>query len=360
MRNRKYFAVLLYCALVTFAFKVVHKPKPYLFSEIKYLPKMPISKENPVTIEGAELGRFLFYDTILSQDYSFSCASCHQQKFAFSDAPNQFSKGINGELLTRNTMPLFNLAWYPSFFWDGRSSTIENQVFLPVRAHNEMNLEWSIAEKRVRKSNFYKPLFKKAFGLVRIDSILIANAIAQFERTLISTNSKFDRVLRGEAYLTADEYEGYGLINDQTKGNCLHCHTTDGNGLGTTLKFSNNGLDYYENLNEVKDKGLGGVTQNDSDIGLFKIPSLRNVALTGPYMHDGRFNTLQDVLDFYSSGVQLSPNLDSKMDFPHQGVSLLTDDEKDKIISFLRTLTDSVFISNSEFSNPFDKEDSQK
>ena len=326
--NRLPLLIIIISVVTFFGFKELYHPTPYPFKEIKYFPKMPVSEFNPVTLEGAELGRYLFYDTILSKDYSFSCASCHQQKYAFSDSPNQFSKGINGELLERNTMPLFNLAWYPSLFWDGRAATIENQVFFPVKAHNEMGLDWGTAEKRIKDSKFYQPLFKKSFGKSTIDSVLIAYAIGQFERTLISSDSKFDKILRGEAYLSEDEYAGYGLINDQTKGDCLHCHVTDGNGLGTTLKFSNNGIDDYNSISDYKDKGLGAITRNDKDIGLFKIPSLRNIGVTGPYMHDGRFNTLQEVLDFYSDGVNLSPNVDSKMGLAHQGGTHLTNDEK--------------------------------
>jgi cytochrome c peroxidase len=353
MNNKQVFIVFFIGSFCFLGFKYVFNPTPYHFENIRYFPEMPTSKINPVTTEGVELGRFLFYDTILSENYTFSCGSCHKQEFAFSDSPNQFSKGINGELLDRNTMPLYNLAWYPSLFWDGRAASIENQVFFPVRAHKEMNLNWSIAEKRIQKSRFYKPLFKKAFGDSKIDSIRIALAIAQFERTLISSNSKFDQVLRGEKYLTDEEYEGYGLINDQTKGDCLHCHTTDGNGLGTILKFSNNGLDDYKTANDYLDKGLATNTKNPKDVGLFKIPSLRNIGITAPYMHDGRFKTLNEVLDFYSEGVNQSYNIDSKMEFAHQGGAKLTSDQKEKIISFLLTLTDSVFITNPEFSNPF-------
>jgi cytochrome c peroxidase len=344
---------LLFLFLLILGFIYPKKTTPYPFLEISYFPEMPKSVVNPVTIEGALLGKYLFYDTILSQDHSISCASCHQQKYAFSDSPNQFSTGTLNNKLDRNTMPLFNLSWYPSMFWDGREASIESQVFIPVRSHNEMGLNWSMAENRINKSKFYKPMFRNAFGNRKIDSTLIAFAIAQFERTLISNNSKFDQVLRGEKLLSKDEYEGFGLINDQTKGDCLHCHSTDGNGLGTMLTFSNNGLDRYNSISDYTDLGRAKVTYNESDVGKFKIPSLRNVAISGPYMHDGRFNTLKEVLDFYSEGVNNSYNVDSKMTFAHQGGAQLTEKEKDKIISFLLTLTDSIFITNPEFQNPY-------
>ncbi len=327
---------------------------PYKYPKLLHFPKMPTT-DNAPTLAGVALGRWLFYDSILSQDHSISCASCHQQAYAFSDAPNRFSKGINGQLGTRNTMPLFNLAWYPSFFWDGKANSLETQVFHPVSAHNEMNLAWDIAVERIQNSSFYAPKFKAAFGTTVIDSVLIAKAIAQFERTLISHNSKYDKVLRGEAYFTPDEYEGFILINDQTKGDCLHCHTTDANALGTTTKFSNNGLDAYYQAKDYKDKGLGAITRKTTDIGRFKIPSLRNLLLTAPYMHDGRFCSLEEVLDFYSEQINLSYNIDSKMGFAHQGGVQLSEEEKSKIIQFLYTLTDSVFIANTAFGNPFEE-----
>jgi len=348
--------IVVLTTVLAIGFKVDDQPTPYQFPELKYFPEMPVSEENPVTVEGVEVGRYLFYDPILSLDNTISCASCHKQKVAFSDAPNSFSKGISGDLMSRNTMSLFNLAWYPAFFWDGKAVSIEEQVFHSVRAHNEMNLNWIIAVDRIKQSEFYRPKFTAAFGDVEIDSMLIAKAIAQFEQTLISNNSKYDKVIKGETILTKEEYEGFVLINDQTKGDCLHCHTTDADALGTTRKFSNNGLDAVFNPNDYRDKGKGGVTGESTDYGLFKIPSLRNIAVTAPYMHDGRFETLKEVLDFYSEGVNNSYNIDSKMGFAHQGGARLTKDEKEKIIAFLKTLTDSIFLTNPAYSNPFMKE----
>lgn len=326
---------------------------PYLFPTLKFFPEMPVSVDNPVTVEGAELGRYLFYDPILSADSTFSCASCHRQEVAFSDSPNQFSLGIDGSFTSRHSMPLFNLAWYPMLFWDGRSTSIEDQVFHPLQTENEMNLDWTAATLRIKNSEFYQPIFKSVFGEIEIDSLLIAKAIAQFERTLISNNSRYDKVLRGESYFNAEEYDGFLLMNDQTKGNCLHCHTTDGDALGTTARFSNNGLDHVFNPNDYTDKGKGNITGSTTDMGLFKIPSLRNIAVTAPYMHDGRFETLEDVLDFYSAGINNCVNIDSKIGFAHRGGAQLTTNEKDKIITFLNTLTDSAFLTNQQFSNPF-------
>lgn len=314
---------------------------------------MPLPATNPVTVEGVALGRFLFYDPILSRDSNLSCAGCHRQEAAFSDGPNIFSKGADNTLLSRNTLPLFNLAWYPVLFWDGKAVSIEEQVFHPVRAHNEMNLKWDIATERINKSRFYRSAFKVAFGNRPIDSSLIAKAIAQFERTLLSYRSKYDRVIAGKDYFTKEEFEGFELMNDMTRGDCLHCHSTDENPLGTTLGFSNNGLDTITNPVDYKDKGRGAITGKAYDNGKFKIPSLRNAALTAPYMHDGRFATLEEVLDFYSEGVKPSANIDSKMEFAHQNGAHLSAEEKRKMMAFLLTLTDSAFVSDPAFSNPF-------
>lgn len=354
MRRVGFILVLLSLLILSFSSKFTLTP--YKFPEPKFFPKMPVAANNPVTVEGANLGKYLFYDPILSSDNTMSCSSCHNQKAAFSDSPNSFSKGRNGAMMKRNTMALFNLAWYPAFFWDGRASSIEEQVFHPVREYNEMNLDWKIAAKRLEQNKFYKKQFKEIFGSSKIDSVQISNAIAQFLRTLISYQSKYDQVIEGKTLFTKDEYEGFNLVNDQTKGDCIHCHITDGDALGTTLVFSNNGLDAVANANDYKDKGRGSVTGKTTDNGKFIVPPLRNLAFTAPYMHDGRFKTLEEVINFYSEGLQKSANIDSKMEFVHQGGAKLTSEDKRKIIAFLLTLSDSSFISNPEFSNPFDKQ----
>jgi cytochrome c peroxidase len=314
---------------------------------------MPVAENNPVTIQGAELGRYLFYDPILSVDSTFSCSSCHKQQYAFSDSPRPFSRGIKGHAMSRNTPALYNLAWYPSYFWDGRANSIEEQVFHPVREYNEMNLDWSSAAQRLARNPFYKTQFKNAFDCDQIDSTHIAKAIAQFMRTLVSYQSKYDAVLSGAASFTTDEYDGFVLVNDQTKGDCIHCHATDGAVLGTSLIFSNNGLDATHNPLNLNDIGRAKVTNRKEDIGKFKVPSLRNLAFTSPYMHDGRFKTLEEVIDFYSEGVKNSATLDARMQYAHRGGVKLSAEEKVKIKAFLLTLSDSTFITNPEFSNPF-------
>lgn len=345
--------ILILIVFTIVSFRNSGSDEPYKFPELAFFPAMPMSESNPVTVAGVDLGRHLFYDPILSRDSNLACASCHNQSVAFSDGPNQFSTGFQGQLMTRNTMPLFNLAWYPSLFWDGRGGTIEEQVFHPVRTTSEMNLQWDIAVDRIRKNRFYTTKFKAAFGNRIIDSVLIAKAIAQFERTLISANSKYDSVLQQKAYFSSAELKGFELATDMSMGDCLHCHTVDSDPMGTTLGFSNNGLDDIQNPNNYKDKGVGAITGNIKDNGKFRIPSLRNIALTAPYMHDGRFTTLKEVLDFYSEGVHSSANVDSKMGMAYKGGVHLTEDEKYFIITFLSTLTDSVFVKEPAFGNPF-------
>ena len=320
--------------------------------ELTGFPPLP-QTDNPPTVKGVTLGRYLFYDPILSRDSSMSCGSCHRQEAAFSDASVRFSRGIDDQRQSRNTPALFNLSWYEDLFWDGRSGSLEDQVFVPVRAHNEMNLQWKLAENRIARSEFYRGLFRDAFGEMAIDSNLIARAIAQFERTLISANSKYDRVLRGEEYFTPDEYQGFILVNEQDQGNCLQCHPTDGHALATTGGFSDNGIQPALTPGDYADQGRGAVTDDPRDAGKFRIPSLRNLAFTAPYMHDGRLATLEDVLEFYSHDVQDSYNLDSKMGpTRHHGVQL-TDEQKQQVLAFLATLNDTSFTTNPGFSNPF-------
>lgn len=340
-----YWGIILITLFSFNLFQDIFKEQP------KFFPRPYKTENNPANL-GVNLGRHLFYDPILSIDSSISCASCHRQSNAFSDN-SRFSKGINNNLTSRNSMPLFNLAWYPKMFWDGRANSIEEQIFHPIRHPKEMGLNWLEAEKRISSSPFYVEKFKKAFGNQKIDSFLIARSIAQFERILVSSNSKYDRVLRGQAYFNDKELAGFNHLNDQTKGNCLHCHTTDGNALGTTGKFSNNGLDTASSYTSFTDKGLGGNNNKLSDIGKFKIPSLRNLIYTAPYMHDGRFNTLDEVLDFYSEGINQSITVDSKIANAHKGGQHLTDKEKQEIIAFLKTLSDDSFVKNKRFSNPF-------
>lgn len=313
---------------------------------------MPILPANPVTVEGASIGRYLFYDPILSSDSSISCSSCHNQKTAFSNS-TAFSVGVNGGKTDRNALPLFNLAWHPSYFYDGRANTLEDQISHPIKAKNEMNMNWGLILQRLNSNKFYLNKFKTIYDAEKIDSVHVKNVLAQFLRTLISYQSKFDRIIAKKERFNQSEFNGFGLVNNQIKGDCFHCHPTDGNGLMTKFAFSNNGLDSIYKATDYKDKGRGAITGNGKDNGKFKVPSLRNIALTAPYMHDGRFKTLDEVLDFYSTGVHMSANIDSKMGYAYQKGVKLSNEEKKDIKAFLNTLTDSIFINKKEYSNPF-------
>lgn len=325
----------------------VYNPTPYELVIPQGFPQMIIPDDNPMTVEGVELGRRLFYDPILSDDNTQSCASCHAPTFAFTDNQKQFSTGIDGLEGTRNSMAVMNVGWMPNLFWDGRAMGVEEQALEPVPNPIEMHQSWPDAMAKLNADADYPDLFFEAFGSKNIDSTMVTKAIAQFERTLISSNSKWDRYLRGEANLSLTESKGFEIFFTE-KGDCFHCHSTI---LFTDNLFHNNGLD-----SEFTDQGLFDVTGNNNDIGKFKTPTLRNLEFTGPFMHDGRFETIEEVVEFYSHDVQWSPTVDPLMKKVQQGGIQLNDDEKESLIAFLKTLTDTTFVNNPEFSNPFENE----
>lgn len=322
-------------------------PTPYQLEIPPGFPDMEIPEDNPMTVEGVQLGRRLFYDPILSADNTQSCASCHNQVFSFTDNGSRFSTGIDGIEGTRNSMAVINVGWMDTFFWDGRDASLEEQALEPIPNPIEMHQSWPDAVDKIKNHPQYPDLFFDAFGTREIDSMHVVKAIAQFERTMISSDTKWDRYLRGEYELTQAESKGFEIFFTE-KGDCFHCHSTI---LYTDNLFHNNGLD-----SEFTDKGLFDVTVNENDIGKFKTPTLRNVEFTAPYMHDGRFETLEEVIDFYSEGLQFSPTIDPLMKNVNQGGIQLTDDEKQSLIAFIKTLSDTTFINNPEFSNPFTDE----
>lgn len=324
-----------------------YNPTPYELAIPQGFPDMVIPDYNPMTVEGVKLGRKLFYDPILSGDNTQSCASCHAQEFAFTDNGKIFSEGIDGLEGNRNSMPVINIGWIPELFWDGRAVGVEEQALEPVPNPIEMHQEWTEAMNKLNADANYPDLFNNAFGTKNIDSTLVTKAIAQFERTLISGNSKWDRYLRGEANLTLAESRGFEIFFTE-KGDCFHCHSTI---LFADNLFHNNGLDSV-----FTDKGLFDVTGNPNDIGKFKTPTLRNWIFTEPYMHDGRFKDMVEVLEFYSTGVKWSPTVDPLMKKVEQGGINLNDEDKFYLVTFLLTLNDSSFVTNPEFSNPFENE----
>jgi len=325
---------------------------PYELKIPEGFPAMPVPADNPMTVEGVELGRKLFYDEILSSDYSISCGSCHAPSVGFSDS-SQYSKGVNGAIGNRQSMALVNLGWSYGFFWDGRAATLEQQVLGPVPNPVEMHLQWKDAANRLQNHSTYPFLFKKAFNTYQIDSSLVAKAIAQFLRTMISGESKFDRVVRNEESFTPDESYGYDLFQrDKNEGagiiggDCFHCHVHP-IFFQLNTEYLNNGLDAT-----FTDLGRGMVTNNVNDNGKFKTPSLRNIELSAPYMHDGRFTTLEQVIEHYSTGLQNSATISPLMKEIDNGGLLLPPYEKTCLVAFLKTLTDWEFINNPEFKDP--------
>jgi cytochrome c peroxidase len=302
-------------------------------------PSLPA--DNPLTQEGVALGEALFHDNLLSRPSTQSCASCHKQELAFADNQD-ISPGAENQKGSRNAMPLFNLAWHKAFFWDGRAPTLRQQVLLPIQDKHEMNAPLDLVVERLREDDRYPAEFERAFGSPGVTADRIAMALEQYLLTLVSQDSKFDRAVRKQAELTAQEKRGLELFlteHDPVRGlrgaDCFHCH---GGTLFTQHNFTNNGLALA-----TGDLGLAKVTQQASDEGKFKTPSLRNVALTAPYMHDGRFATLEDVVEHYSTGIKRSATLDPNLaKHPTGGLNLSAED-KAALVAFLHTLTDETF-----------------
>lgn len=308
---------------------------------------------NLVTDIGATLGRVLFYDKRLSTNQTIACASCHQQAHGFSD-PRQFSVGFNGSLGTRNSMGLSNARWYQrkKVFWDERAATLEDQTLQPIQNPIEMGMTLDTLTNRLAAEPFYTNLFAQAFGSTAVTTNRISFALAQFVRSIISTQSKYDiGVANNFANFTAQEKLGRQLFLGQTgtpPPPCAVCHGTDNFVPTTTL--NNNGLEF-----PYVDLGVGGITGVTAQNGLFKVPSLRNIALTAPYMHDGRFTNLAQVVEFYNSGVVNNPNLSPPMRGPG-GAPLrlnLSADQKAALVAFLNTLTDTNLATDAKLSDPF-------
>lgn len=351
MNNKYLFLLPTFFLLMNCASKEeeIYIPVPYkleipqLFSEKLIAPIIPVN--NPLTEEGVALGKKLFFDTLLSGNETQSCATCHNPKKAFTDS-KKFSRGINGDLGTRNAMPLFNLAWNfdERFNWDGSEFGLEKQALEPVRNPIEMHSNWQTVAEKLQQNATYRELFLKAFGPLEVDSILVAKALAQFQRTLISGSSKFDKYLQGEATLTPEEQDGFTIFMEETKGDCFHCHGSDNNPLWTDNQFHNNGLDTF-----FTDLGLGAITGDPNDNGKFKTPTIRNLAFTAPYMHDGRFATLDEVIEHYSTGLKPSTTISPLIKKVPQGGVGLSTKEKVALKAFLLTLSDYDFISNPIF-----------
>tara|TARA_B100000902_G_scaffold399561_1_gene471013 strand:+ start:1470 stop:2540 length:1071 start_codon:yes stop_codon:yes gene_type:complete len=311
-----------------------HITTPYLIDIPDYFPDLIIPKDNPLTVEGVALGEKLFNDPILSADNTLACINCHQVINSFSDS-RQYSIGIDGIPGFRNASALINLGWNTSFNWDGSATTLEDQAFEPIRNKIEMHNTWDNVENTLNQDQEYLNLFKSAFNIDYIDSLHVVKAISQFERTLISSNSKYDKFLRGEINLTPSEYNGYAIFNSEI-GDCFHCHSTN---LFTDNLFHNNGLD----TEPFSDLGYGLITGSNSDLGKFRTPTLRNIEYTSPYMHDGRFQTLEEVIEHYNTGGVYSSTIDPLMKKLGTGLNL-TNQQKLDLIAFLKTLSDVGYI----------------
>lgn len=300
---------------------------PYHLNSPSYFPQLIIPADNPLTVEGIALGRKLYYDTIISND-NRACANCHTQQYSFSNP-------------VPNSMPHLNLAWNNKFLWNG---LIEGQLE-DIMAF-EVNVFFNANVTKLNNNATYPALFKKVFNTNSITTKHIAYALAQFIRTQSSTNSKFDKYLRYETTLTPSEMNGFVLYNTE-KGDCFHCHSL---GLFNDNAYHNNGNDsVFTGVN----RGHFEVTGNSNDMGKFITPTLRNVELTAPYMHDGRFATLEEVVEHYNSGVNHSSTLDPIFSKPNHLYGLqLSAQEKADLIAFLKSLTDTEFINNPALSHP--------
>lgn len=321
---------------------IAPKATPYRLTFSQFAPQPDLPRDNPLTGEGVALGSKLFFDRRLSSNDHLSCAACHRPNDAFSD-PRRFSRGVTGEIGTRHAMPLENLAWKSSFFWDGRAATLRGQVLQPIQNPIEMNDTFSDIVSKVSADSDYARLFANAFGSPEITPDKIARALEQFLLVQVSFDAKYDRVMNGAATFSDEERRGFELFNTeydpyhgQHGADCFHCH---GGVLFRSQDFANNGLDsVFSDLGRYKITGRAG------DGGKFSVPSLRNVAVTPPYMHDGRFRTLEEVVAHYCTGMKRSATLDPNLaKHPDGGVPLSANDQR-ALVAFLKTLTDERYL----------------
>ena len=337
-----------------------YEPVPYDLDVPVFPDSLNIPGDNPMTVDGVRLGRYLFYDERLSGDTKrpMSCATCHKQQYSFECGTDVYEDGRpvgNSGKKTPNVMlPLVNLVWNNSgYFWNGyinkeNGKNIETTVVMSITASHEMDGDAASAVKLIKKDPHYRELFYKAFGTTDINIELISKAIAQFVRSLVSFNSKFDRFMAGEEQLTKSEMRGLMLFT--TEGaDCFHCHGSPALPLWTTNLFMNNAKDIdFEGQND-----RSAVTQNPLDRGKYRVPTLRNIQFTAPYMHDGRFKTLDDVLEFYNNGLKRSPYIDPlSINTNHGGMHLSQHDLND-LKAFLFTLSDTAFLHDERFANPW-------
>lgn len=341
MKKLRYIALLLLFAFGLMGFHHWFNT-PLYFDVPKNWPKPTYNfKENPLTEEGFQLGRKLFYDPALSRDESVSCASCHLQQTAFTHVDHDLSHGIDGKIGTRNAPTLQNLAWSKNFMWDGGVNHLDVQAIAPLTSEVEMDENLEHVVQKLQKSNTYPELFQKAFGSRKITGQYLLKALSQFVVSLKSANAKYDRVVRGEEPFTEIEQKGYEIF----KQNCASCHQEP---LFTNGLFENNGLTVDKSLNDL---GRMTITKKSADSLKFKVPTLRNVQFSFPYMHDGRFKSLTEVVKHYNSGIEKSKTLSKFLVKPMN----LNEHQRTELVAFLKTLSDQEFLFNPRYSFPREK-----
>lgn len=335
------YIVLLLVPLLLLCFGRERGAEPFTLEVPLGFPRPEMDPENPITVEGISLGKALFFDRRLSGNGAISCASCHQPEKAFTDGLPK-SVGVSGKRLLRNSPTLFNLAWNAKgFFWDGGAETLESQAYGPITHADEMGMDLDTLLTRLKSDTQYVLAFRKAFGEDRIQSQYIVKALAQYEKSLLAADSRYDAYRKGDqAALSEMERKGLILVNQY----CRSCHVGE---LFTDQQFHNNGLDssFSNEEEEGVYQGRYRITYRKEDLGKYRTPTLRNVAITGPYMHDGRFDLLEEVLDHYQSGIHLSATLDDKLIGENGKTGLpLRESEKEEILAFLKALTDRQFL----------------
>ncbi len=335
--NRKLIVILI---LVTGVYACSKDPlieDPYkAFEKPEYFPATVYRFENnAITKEGFELGKKLFYDPLLSANNTISCGSCHIQTSAFTQHGHSVSHGIEDRLGTRNSQPIMNLAWNTSFFWDGGVFDLDLQPIVPITNHVEMGTTVEEVVQKLSTNSSYRQSFKAAFGKEEITSTTFLKALSQFMLMCVSSNAKYDSVKRGTSAFTSIEQKGYAVFQQK----CNTCHQEP---LFTDYSFRNNGL----SISTVDDKGRFNITLNEEDKYKFRVPSLRNLSYTTPYMHDGRFFDLEGVLDHYTSGIEHTQNLEVLLT---DGIKL-THEERTSLLAFLKTLDDRSFLLNKRLS----------
>ncbi len=362
MTNSKYL-IIFFISLLVIACKsddeqeqppVEYDETPYTL-EYGHFPDPDLPTDNPMTVQGVKLGKMLFYETLLSKDDSQSCASCHRQPDGFSDS-TRFSIGVEDLPGKRQAMPVFNMAWHTNeFFWDGRAHLLRDQSLKPIQDPLEMNETLENVVAKLSNSQTYRDQFMRTFGSEEVTSEEMSLAMEQFMMSIISNDSRYDRYLAGEVTLTESEERGRILFEteynpffpDQSGADCAHCH----GGINfENDQYMNNGLDSDASITDI---GREEVTGDPADKAKFKVPSLRNIEMTAPYMHDGRFQTLEEVIDHYNAGIQESATTDPTVLNTKDTGLFLDDQDKQDLINFLKTLTDETFLTNAEYASPF-------